>query len=239
MRRFYAHPELFGKDTVDLDEGETRHLRDVLRIGVGETVSVFDGTGREFECRVERIEKRSAKLAVIAEIAAAAPESPLQITVAAAVTPAEKFDLVVQKMVELGVVRLIPLITVRTEVKAKAAAHRVERWRKIAFEASKQCGRARLMDVSEPLEFDGFLRSADRGPIVMFSERDGRGFESIAVKDAVTILYGPKGGWDDRELEMAAENDAVVITFGGRILRAETAAIALTAIIQHRFGDMN
>lgn len=238
MRRFYAHPESFSQGSVVLDEGETRHLRDVLRIAIAETVSVFDGEGREFECRVEKIEKRSTTLSIVTEIAAAAPESPLQIIVAAAVTPAEKFDLVVQKMVELGVIRLVPLITARTEVKAKAAAHRVERWRKIAFEASKQCGRARSMTISEPREFPDFLAEAAK-PVVLFSERDGAGFDSIASANAITIVFGPKGGWDDRELEMAAENDAIVITFGGRILRAETAAIALTAIIQHRFGDMN
>lgn len=238
MRRFYSPPTNFANGLVTLNEGETRHLRDVLRITAGETVAVFDGEGREFECRVDRIEKRSATLSVIAQIEPAAPESTLKITVAAAVTPAEKFDLIVQKMVELGVVRLVPLITARTEVKAKAAAHRVERWRKIAFEASKQCGRARLMEIDDPIEFANFL-DANPDKVVMFSERDGAGFDEIKIQNKVTVVYGPKGGWDDEELKMAAGSDAAIVTFGGRILRAETAAIALTAIIQHRFGDMN
>lgn len=238
MRRFYAPPIAFTDSTVVLDEGETRHLRDVLRLKAGEIVSVFDGSGKEFECSVVSIEKRASHLQTVREIAPAAPESSLSITVAAAVNPAEKYDLVIQKMVELGVAHFVPLITARTEVKAKAAAARVERWRKIAFEAAKQCGRARLMTVGEPVGVETFWSEAKQR-VVFFSERDGKGFEELPIKDAVTLVYGPKGGWDDDELKMAAANDASIVTFGGRILRAETAAIALTAIIQHRFGDLN
>ena len=94
MRRFYAPPTAFADGSVTLDEGETRHLRDVLRLKAGETVSVFDGEGREYECTVASISKRSSMLAVEREIEPAAPESTLAITVAAAVTPAEKYDLV-------------------------------------------------------------------------------------------------------------------------------------------------
>lgn len=238
MRRFYAPPNSFTEGSVTLDEGETRHLRDVLRLKAGETVSVFDGEGREYECTIESVAKRSSVLKIVREIEPAAPESTIAITVAAAVTPAEKYDLVVQKMVELGVVRIIPLITARTEVKAKAAAARVERWRKIAFEASKQCGRARLMTIEDPVEIGQFWKENSR-PVVFFSERDGKGFESIEHNDSLTLVYGPKGGWGDAELEMATKGNASIVTFGGRILRAETAAIALTAIIQHRLGDLN
>lgn len=238
MRRFYAPKAAFTDNSVVLDEGETRHLRDVLRLKAGETVSVFDGTGREFECSVVEIEKRSSHLKVLSEIAPAAPESPLSITVAAAVTPAEKYDLVIQKMVELGVTNIVPLITARTEIKAKAATARVDRWRKIAFEAAKQCGRARLMAVGEPVGIETFWKDAAQ-PVVFFSERDGKGFDVLPITNKVILVYGPKGGWDDDELKMAADNDASIVTFGGRILRAETAAIALTAIIQHRFGDLN
>jgi 16S rRNA (uracil1498-N3)-methyltransferase len=238
MRRFYAPTSAFKDDTVVLDEGETRHLRDVLRLKTGDIISVFDGSGKEFECSVATIEKRTSNLQIIREIAPAAPESSLSITVAAAVTPAEKYDLVIQKMMELGAAHIVPLITARTEIKAKAAAARVERWRKIAFESAKQCGRARLMTVGEPVGVDAFWNEVKQ-PVVFFSERGGKSFDMLPIIDTVTLVYGPKGGWDDDELRMAAENDASIVTFGGRILRAETAAIALTAIIQHRFGDLN
>lgn len=243
MRRFYAPPDSFQNGRVTLDEGETRHLRDVLRLKTGEAVNVFDGIGGEFECRIETITKRSVELAVIRPITPSAPESPLDLTVAATVTPGEKFDLAVQKSVELGVRRLIPIVSMRCEVKQKDAERRVERWRKIAFEASKQCGRAFLMQVDNVLTFDELLLSQ---PIVgkdvtaiFFSERDGDSFDNIRPAGGITAIYGPKGGWDDKEIAAARACGATAITFGGRILRAETAAIAITGILQHRFGDLN
>ncbi len=237
MHRFFAPPENFRSVSVTLGETETRHLRDVLRLGAGESVRVFDGEGREFECEIRGIEKRSAELSIAREITASAPESPLKLTIAAAITPAEKFDLVVQKSVELGVVHFVPLITARCEVKVKNGGKRLDRLRRIAFEAAKQCGRAKLMTIGEVTGFSEFVREA-HDPLVIFSERDGSGFDAIEIDRALTAVYGPKGGWDDRELETARDAGAVVVTFGGRILRAETAAIGITAILQHRFGDM-
>jgi 16S rRNA (uracil1498-N3)-methyltransferase len=237
MHRFFAPPENFQSVSVTLGETEMRHLRDVLRLGAGELVRVFDGEGREFECEILATGKRSAELSIEREITASAPESPLRLTIAAAITPAEKFDLVVQKSVELGVAHFVPLITARCEVKVKDGGKRLERWRRIAFEAAKQCGRAKLMTIGEVTDFSEFVRET-RDPLVIFSERDGSGFDSIETEGRLAAIYGPKGGWDDRELETARDAGAFVVTFGGRILRAETAAIGITAILQHRFGDM-
>lgn len=238
LRRFFAPRSAFTENAVILDEGETHHLRGVLRLKTGDGANVFDGEGCEYECVIETVSKRSAVLRILKETIPAAPESPLELTVAAAVTPLEKFDLAVQKAVELGVCRFIPLITNRTEVKASIAEKRTERWRKIAFEASKQCGRAKLMSVEEPVSFSGLFEQISGQP-VMFSEREGAGFASIPEASSMTLIFGPKGGWEDGELDLAKKNNAAIITFGGRVLRAETAAIALTAIVQHHFGDMN
>jgi 16S rRNA (uracil1498-N3)-methyltransferase len=238
MHRFFSRPENYDSTHVVLNESETRHLRDVLRLNIGEIVHVFDGAGREYQCSVETITKKETRLAIKHEISPAAPESNLDLTVAAAITPGEKFDLAIQKSVELGVRRFIPLATARCEVKLKDAEKRIERWRRIAFEAAKQCGRARLMDLHSVTAFKDVFNNAE-SPIVIFSERDGVSFDSIRTDGKLTAVYGPKGGWTDEELELARNAGADVITFGGRILRAETAAIAITAILQHRFGDMN
>ncbi len=240
MRRFFAAPDQFKNDSAELDEGETRHLRDVLRLQPGDIVQVFDGVGREFECSVQDIKKKSSVVQVISEVQPSAPESQLRMTLAAAVTPGEKFDLVVQKAVELGVFYLQPLITARTEVKADAAIKRMDRWTKIVFEASKQCGRAQLMSVNPPMLFNDLFDPEKTYPdFLFFSERAGKKTVPAKLDGVVTAVIGPKGGWDDREIEIAREAKCSIITFGGRILRAETAAIAITAIIQHRFGDLN
>jgi 16S rRNA (uracil1498-N3)-methyltransferase len=238
MHRFYSLPENFSEHDVTLSESETRHLRDVLRLKTGDTVRVFNGVGREAECSVAEIDRDSARLTITRETEPAAPESPLDLTIAAAVTPPDKFELAIQKSVELGVKRFRPLVTARCEVRIKDGPKRAERWRRIAFEAAKQCGRATLMVVEEPMEFSPFIAAA-AAPVVIFSERDGSGFEAIKCNGRLTAVFGPKGGWDDAELSAARNSDAVTVTLGGRILRAETAAIAITAILQHRFGDIS
>ena len=237
MRRFFSPIENFRDRIVTLDAGETRHLRDVLRLRVGEEVSVFDGTGREFQCEIIEIEKNSSMLSVVAETSPTSPESTLDITIAATVLNGEKYDLIIQKAVELGVSILVPLSTIRCDVKPKDAEKRIERWRRIALEATKQCGRAKLMQIGEPVVFDKFIKTKKEN-LVLFSERDGNDFSTIAKGKKITALFGPKGGWDDSELDAARTSGANIVTLGGRILRAETAAIAITAILQHRFGDV-
>jgi 16S rRNA (uracil1498-N3)-methyltransferase len=242
MRRFYSPPEQISDGRVVLGPEETRHLRDVLRLRTGDEASVFDGLGNEFLCMIEEVTKRNAVLNVTREIDAASPESPLEITVAAAILPGEKFEITVQKAVELGVFRLQPLYTMRCEVKPGSSSRRMERWQKIAAESAKQSGRARLMQIAEPIDFSDFLEtvgSAGNTSKVFFSERNGSGFSAVIPDKKMLAVFGPKGGWDDSELAAAKEAGFTIVTVGGRIMRAETAAIAMTAILQHRFGDIN
>jgi 16S rRNA (uracil1498-N3)-methyltransferase len=245
MRRFYSPPQKFEDDTVTLEEGETRHLRDVLRLKTGDLVNVFDGEGREFECRIDEIQKRSAGLSIVRVVEPAAPESKLDLTICAAILKGDKTDFAVQKLVELGVNRFVPVLTARTEVKPKDAAKRVTRWRKIAFEAAKQCGRARLMSIEEVLEFEDALQKPARftgeteTQLILFSERDGETFNIESSVASLTAFLGPEGGWDDKELNLAKDLNIAIFTLHGRIMKADTAAIAISAILQHRFGDLN
>jgi 16S rRNA (uracil1498-N3)-methyltransferase len=251
MRRFFSPPENFTENIITLDEGETRHLRDVLRLNVGDIVNVFDGGGREFECRVEEIQKRSTALSILKEIKPTAPESNLDLTICAAILKGDKTDFAVQKLVELGVSRFVPMLTVRSDVKPKDAAKRVERWRRIAFEAAKQCGRAKLMTVDEVVSFEEKMqkpavqkpaRSKDENSdrlLILFSERDGKAFNISSTPTSLTAFLGPEGGWDDAELELARDLEIPIFTLHGRIMKADTAAIAISALLQNRFGDLN
>jgi 16S rRNA (uracil1498-N3)-methyltransferase len=236
VRRFYAAPGFLAGNKVELGSDETRHLRDVLRLREGAAVRVFDGLGREFECSVAAIGKRSAELSVMREVEPSAPESPLGLTLAAAVLKGDRFDLVVQKAVELGVARLVPVAAARCDVRTGDIAKRAERWRKIALEAAKQCGRARLMEIAPAASPEAVLGD---GSCVFFSEREGLPIASVQPGTGMTAVVGPEGGWEDSEIDAARRSGAAVITLGGRILRAETAAVAVTAILQSRFGDLN
>jgi 16S rRNA (uracil1498-N3)-methyltransferase len=242
MRRFYARPDQFDGDSVELSADETRHLRDVLRLRPGAEVSVFDGEGREFAAAVGTISKTSSVLKLLGENRPTSPESPLDLQLAAALLKSEKFDLVVQKAVELGVNRLTPLITHRCDVKLNERASRIDRWQRIALEACKQSGRARLMAIDPPRKFwtlIGELADDRSTEGVIFAERGGGDFGSITSGIKMTALVGPEGGWEDEELGTARDAGLSLVTLGGRILRAETAAIAVAAIMQHRFGDIN
>ena len=239
MRRFYAAPEHFSKDSITLAVDETRHLRDVLRLRAGDEVSVFNGEGSEFRCVIEEIGKRSAQLKIAENIQAASPESSLDLTFAAAILKHDRFDLVVQKSVELGVNRLVPLDVIHFDVRSKDAIKRLDRWRRIAMEATKQCGRARLMHIEEPMKFTDMIAQADATQTVMFSEREGGALPARLSGRSLTSLIGPVGGWDDTELKAAQNRGIPICTLGGRVLRAETAAISIAAILQHRFGDLN
>jgi len=239
MRRFYSPKENFSNGVAVLDLDETRHLRDVLRLHAGEEVRVFDGEASEYLCRIRSIEKKKTVLDVLKPITPEAPESPLDLTLAAAVTKGEKFDLVVQKAVELGVSRLVPMFTRRCDVNPGGSEKRLERWRKIALEACKQSGRAKLMSVDPAVDFTKFLDKMEtKDTAVLFSEREGGSFEDLPSRDRITAFIGPEGGWDDAELEMSRQHGVQIVTLGGRILRAETAAIICLALLQHRFGDL-
>src|SRR2546430_6270321 len=196
-RRFYAPPEAFAPDArfVTLSADETRHLRDVLRLKNGDEVYVFDGAGREVRGQVQNIARGSVEVSVGSDVEPARPESPLELNLAVALLKGEKFDLVVQKMTELGVARVIPLITARADVRIRnddEAERKMLRWRRIALEATKQCGRARLMDMEHPIAFDRFIERPKGVELrLMFSERSGIPFatavgETNERRDSVT-----------------------------------------------------
>lgn len=243
-RRFFAPPANFQNSKITLDSDEARHLRDVLRMREGTKVNIFDGEGKEFSAEIETIRKHETTLKIIEEIQSPSSESNLDLTLAAAHLKGEKFDLLVQKSCELGVKKIIPLETKRADVKIKddrEAAKKIERWRRISLEAAKQSGRTKLMQIDFPVSFEKFIE-AQNEMIVLFSERGGQSFENFADENSaikrITAIVGAEGGWEDSEIEAARQKNIFIITLGGRILRAETAGIVVSALLQNHFGDL-
>ena len=248
-RRFYAPSGAFNShsQTVTLETDEARHLREVLRLKPGDEVYVFDGAGKEFHCSIETSRRDTAVLKILEEVAPARPESTLQLTLAVALLKSDKFDLVVQKATELGVVRLVPVMTKLADVKIRDESDsqkRLLRWRRIALEAAKQSGRAYVPAIAAPVLFSEMINSDEIADYrILFSERGGLPLNSLpaemcGAECAIKALVGSEGGWTDAELEEAKSAGWLLITLSGRTLRAETAAIAVTTLMQHLFGDL-
>jgi len=246
-RRFYAAPGAFASHpgNLTLASDESRHLRDVLRLQPGDEIYAFDGEGREFHCTIDEINRDSAQLKVIAEVEPARSESPLELTLAVALLKGEKFDLVVQKATELGVTHIVPVTTKLADVHLRDESDkskRVARWQKIAIEAAKQSGRAVVPKVAKPMAFRSVIQTTTQSRL-MFSERDGQSLAELQKSFfqrplSITAAVGSEGGWTDKEIAEAREAHWTIITLGGRTLRAETAEIAVTVLLQHAFGDL-
>ena len=244
-RRFFATPSAFNFDhqSVTLSSEEARHLRDVLRLAKGDEVYVFDGTGREFHCVVSRTERDFVELDLGNEVEPARPESPIDLSLAVALLKGEKFDLVVQKATELGATQVVPVVTRFADIRLRDesdAQKRVVRWQRIALEAAKQSGRAVVPVVGKPLLFKFLLTNPENAGslCLMFAERGGESFPRVPQPGSVTALVGSEGGWSDEEIGEAHGAGWRVVTLGGRTLRAETAAITISALIQHVYGDL-
>lgn len=236
--RFFAPPSRIFDSSILLDAEESHHLSRVLRLLPGATVFVFDGNGIEYECEVTRVHKDAAELNVIARLSNEV-ESPLQLTLGQALIKGDKFDWVVQKATELGVTRIVPLITEHSEFrKAENRDTRLQRWRRIALEATKQCGRRKLIELAEVQEFVNFCMAEANHACFIFSERSGKRLAENASTNAVSLAIGPEGGWSEDELNLAESHGFLSVHLGNRILRTETAAVSAITLTQYLFGDL-
>lgn len=251
MRRFYCEPENIdiAAFTAVLTDDEARHLQTVLRLRTGDEVSVFDGLGHEWRGAVAHSAKKSGVTIALQEaITPAQPESSLHLTLGVALLKGEKFDWVVQKATELGVTAIAPLATQYADVRlrnAAEAASKVARWQRIALSAAKQSGRAvvpQVLSCQSLLEF--LIASNLPAARLLLAERGGTNLaqwwsdETASAHSSVSVLVGPEGGWAETELDTARAAGWDCVTLGGRILRAETAALVAVTLLQHRLGDL-
>jgi 16S rRNA (uracil1498-N3)-methyltransferase len=241
VHRFYT-PELGpAGSAAPLPPDEAQHLIRVLRLSTGETIRVFDGRGREHLATVEALTKSDA-IVRLGDPAAPAPEPPVAITLAMALLKADKFDAVVRDATMLGVQRIHPIATTRTEVPA-ARTSRVDRWRRIAVSSTKQCGRAVVPSIEEPATFSEFLDQPVAERLLMLAEPGLEGAISTRTlgaepaPESVALLVGPEGGWAEAEQRLALECHATLVTLGPRTLRAEAAPLVALSVLLHIWGD--
>ncbi|MBU2552457.1 MAG: 16S rRNA (uracil(1498)-N(3))-methyltransferase [Proteobacteria bacterium] len=248
MRRFWIQPGEADSGRVRFQPAEARHARDVLRLKSGDPVLLIDGTGTEYSARISSID-RSGVEAEIIETRSGLPEPTVDLTLALALLRPDNMDLVVQKSVELGLKTLIPMQTGRTaaHLASGSALRRLERWRRIAAQALKQCRRSVPVQIEAVHDFDQALKAASRADTrLMFHPPPGlpdrRAWSELLgaapPRPSVFIMIGPEGGFTDEETDRALEKGFHLVGLGPRILRSETAALAAVTILGFELGDL-
>jgi 16S rRNA (uracil1498-N3)-methyltransferase len=243
LTRIYVGAPLIPGSVVELPEGTAAHLAKVLRARAGDELVLFNGDGREFAGAIEAV--RGAR--VSASVGDGRPvdrESPIAVTLVQCVPRGDRMDFVVQKATELGVSRIVPVLSQRSVVRLdlRQAETKAVHWRAVAVSACEQCGRNRLpiIDAARPLLSYLGESTAAAGPRLVF-EPDSEPARNVAqdsMSDA-EIAIGPEGGFASDELEAFRVAGFVRIGLGPRILRTETAAVAALTWLQTRFGDMS
>lgn len=230
-------PELVG-GTVRLPEAVAHHALRVVRLGLGAALTLFDGRGGEYAATLVHADRQGAT-ARLERFEPGERESPLDIVLAQGVAANDAMDYAVRKATELGVTAIQPLVTARSaplpdgERGERRAAH----WRQIAIAACEQCGRNRVPDVRAPRAFGEWL-AAWSGPGIVLAPESGVTIASLAAPSGpLAVAIGPEGGFDARELRAATERGFAAVRLGPRVLRTETAAAAVIAVLQSMWGD--
>ena len=231
LPRLFVRAQLGEGVRVDLDAGQTNYLGNVMRLGEGAELLVFDGSSGEWLARISEAGKK--RIALTVERRTREPEAIPDVWLAFAPVKRTQTDWLVEKATELGVAKLIPVITHRTI----AERVKLERLELIAIEAAEQCGRTRLPTIDVPVSLAQFLKQSDR-PIYFADEGGGEPAASAFKPGPAVILTGPEGGFtDDERAAIRAVSNAIPVSLGPRILRAETAALAALAAYMAVAGD--
>ena len=244
MARFFVPRKSINHQRATVEGPELDHLRKVLRLGPGDSIIVFDDAGWEHEAVIRSLSAQAAEIDVLRSFQVER-ESPLQLTLAVGLTKGEKMDFVVEKATELGAQAIVPFVSAYTVPKLdqRKIEKRGERWQKIALAAAKQCGRTSIPEIFPLINFENMVQQT-AGPLnLLFWEKEAhQTLKQVCETDpdtrSILLVIGPEGGLSDQEVDLAQRHGFKAIRLGRRILRAETAAVAATSLVQYLWGDL-
>lgn len=238
--RIYVAQKLASADIVELAPDAAAHLVKVLRAHEGDELVLFNGDGREFKGIIEKARGTRVSVAV-SECVEIDRESPLGITLIQCVPRGDRMDFIVQKATELGVSRIIPVLSQRSVVRLDSAQaeSKLAHWRAVAIGACEQCGRNRLPHIEAPRQLIHYLGEPTTCLSRLVCEPDSSSSSAEVSGAMVEIAVGPEGGFQPAELEAFRVSGFLRVRLGPRVLRAETAALAAITWLQSRFGDMS
>lgn len=239
MYRFFVDESQISEDSIVITGQDVNHIKNVLRMKLGETVLVSNGQDREYTCVLAEITDDEV-IAKIEDVDGPARELPVKVTLFQALPKGDKMETVIQKMVELGAHEIVPVSTKRCIVKldAKKAVAKTKRWNAISESAAKQSKRGIVPNVAEPVTYKQALEQASKLDMILipYEEAEDMGHTRKIIGEikpgmSVGVFIGPEGGFAPEEVEEAIAKGAHAITLGKRILRTETAGMALMAVV--------
>ena len=247
MHQFFIPIDNIDGSTVRISGEDLHHMKDVIRLRNGEEFHVLDGKGKRYRCSLSAYEEGQA-LAEILSTEDVKEELSSEITLYQGFPKGDKMELIIQKCVELGVHRIVPVIMERSVARPdeKARVKKVKRYRSIAESAAKQAGRGIIPEIGEVCSFREALKSAAGSDHLLLPYEAAFGMEhtreilsGIGRGESISVFIGPEGGFALSEVEEAKKLGAQVITLGKRILRTETAPIAVMSILMYLLEEDN
>jgi 16S rRNA (uracil1498-N3)-methyltransferase len=241
MRRFFVPPENLQLDPVPLTEEIVHHLGAVLRLQVGEEIILLDGQGRLCRCRLDFLDRRAGTARVLE--CRQETESALPVRLLQGLPKGDKMDLVLQKGTELGLAAFTPVLAERSipALSADRGEKRRQRWERIIREAAQQSRRAHLPRLGAVLPLTAALQECDEELRLLLWEEESRPLAAVlpaAAPRDVAVMVGPEGGFSAAEVAVARRAGFVPVSLGPRILRSETAGLAMAAVLQYLYGDL-
>ena len=255
MHRFIISPEYINEDTAVISGSEAKHMLNVLRLGTGDRIIAFDGTGFEYELELVSINGSTA-YAKILRTYDPKTEPRVKVILYQGLPKSDKMDWIIQKTVELGINKIVPVITQFSvpKIRAKDTERKLERWNRISLEASKQCGRVVVPSVSEPVDYETALNHwcdmakahpAGSSMAVFCYEGESKKCLKDLFKcyniDCVSLIgvfIGPEGGFSPDEFHLASIHGISTVSLGRRTLRTETAPVVVLSVIMHEMSEM-
>lgn len=242
MPKFFVNSENINDHIITLEGENARHIASVLRAKTGDSITVCDGLGRDYECVIEEINKKSV-IAKITDIFTNDNEPSIKITLYQGLPKADKMELVIQKCIEIGVDRIVPVKTEHAVVKLEGKEDKkLQRWNKIAESAAKQCGRGKIPKVDSLMSFKEAINEATSldGAIIPYEKEKENTIKNFAKEfkgKSIGVFIGPEGGFSEEEIKFAFEKGVKAITLGKRILRTETAGLVTSVILLYELED--
>lgn len=238
--RIYQQGDYAPGDIIELSEEAGLHVGVVLRMQVGECLSVFNGCNQQYTAVIHAVKKKRVSV-LIEQCQEVSRESPLAIHLGQAISKGERMELVMQKAVELGVARITPVITSRSVVKLdrERMAKKLQQWQAIVIAACEQSGRNTVPVVAAPMTFSDFVQGVEAELKLILQPEQNKSWRdyNLSVKD-IALVIGPEGGLTADELDEACAQHFSPLTLGPRILRTETAAITVLSLLQAVGGDL-